>query len=70
LRHVLAHLRVDMDGDRALARCYLIVFLKRDGESRVLPPGQYRCELVCVDGAWRFHRRVVTHDHEYVLEGL
>ncbi len=70
LRHVISNLAVQVDGDRATATCYLTVFLTRDGKSRLLAPGQYECELRHVDGAWRFQRRVVKHDHDYTLDGL
>jgi uncharacterized protein (TIGR02246 family) len=70
LRHVVSNLRVQVDGDRATAQCYLVVFITRDGQSRLLPPGGYDCELARIDGEWLFRRRVVTHDHDYVLEGL
>jgi uncharacterized protein (TIGR02246 family) len=70
LRHVISNLMMSVDGDRAHATCYLIVFLTRDGASRLLAPGRYDCNLRKVDGQWRFHRRVVLHDHDYVLEGL
>ena len=70
LRHVVSNLRIDVAGDRAHARCYLVVFLTRNGESKVIPPGHYDCELVREKGAWRFAHRVVAHDSAYVLEGL
>src|SRR5579871_316009 len=70
LRHVISNLMMLVDGDRAHATCYLTVFLTRDGKSRLLAPGQYDCELRKTDGHWRFQRRVVLHDHDYVLEGL
>jgi uncharacterized protein (TIGR02246 family) len=70
LRHVISNLRIDVDGDRGHARCYLVVFLTRDGASRLLAPGTYDCELVRSDGQWLFQRRIVTMDHDYELEGL
>jgi uncharacterized protein (TIGR02246 family) len=70
LRHAISNVRAEVDGDRAIARCYLVAFITRDGASRALPPGQYYCELVRTEGEWLFHRRVVAHDHHYVLEGL
>ncbi|MFO1313681.1 MAG: nuclear transport factor 2 family protein [Burkholderiales bacterium] len=70
LRHVISNLRIDVDGDRARARCYLVVFLTRNGETRVIPPGQYDCDLVRTGGGWRFQHRVVAHDLPYTLEGL
>ena len=70
LRHVISNLAVRVDGDRGHATCYLTVFLTRDGQSRLLAPGQYDCELRKVDGAWRFQNRVVRHDHDYTPDGL
>jgi uncharacterized protein (TIGR02246 family) len=70
LRHVLSNLQMSVDGDRAHATCYLTVFLTKDGTSRLLAPGRYECELRKVDGAWKFQRRVVLHDHDYTLEGI
>ena len=69
LRHVLSNLRIDVDGDRGHAKCYLVVFLTRNGESKVIPPGHYDCDLVKERGEWRFSHRVVAHDSAYVLEG-
>jgi uncharacterized protein (TIGR02246 family) len=70
LRHVISNLVVEVEGTRGHATCYLTVFLTRNGASRLLAPGRYDCELRKVDGAWRFQRRVVLHDHAYTLEGL
>lgn len=70
LRHVISNLRTTVDGDRGSAQCYLLVYLTRDGSSRLLAPGTYDCELVRVDGQWRFQRRIVTMDHDYELEGI
>lgn len=70
LRHAVSNMRVEFDGNRAKARCYLIVFLTCDGSSRLLPPGVYECDLVKRDGRWLFQHRRVSHDHAYALEGL
>ena len=70
LRHVISNLVMQVDGDRAHASCYLLVFLTKDGASRLLAPGQYECELRKVDGTWRFQKRVVKHDHDYALDGI
>jgi len=70
LRHVLSNLVMQVDGDQAHATCYLTVFLTRDGQSRLMAPGEYECELRRVDGVWRFQNRVVRHDHDYTLDGL
>jgi uncharacterized protein (TIGR02246 family) len=70
LRHVISNLIMNVEGDRAHATCYLTVFLTKDGKSRLLAPSQYDCELRKVNAEWRFQRRVVLQDHDYVLEGL
>lgn len=71
LRHMITNFRMQVDGGTASVQCYLVVFLTRDGASRMLAPGTYDCELVKSAGAgWQFQRRVVTMDHDYVLEGI
>lgn len=69
-RHMIGNLACSIDGDRADARCHLLVLITRDGASRRLPPGRYECELVREAGKWRFRRRIVTHDHAYTIDGL
>ena len=64
-RHVVSNLRVDVEGDRALARCYLLDFLTVDGTTTLLSPGEYRCELVRGDGGWRFAGRTVAMDQAF-----
>ena len=68
-RHVVANLRADVDGDRARARCYLLDFLTLDGETQLLSPGEYDCDLERRDGAWRFTRRDVSMDRAFTLPG-
>jgi uncharacterized protein (TIGR02246 family) len=70
MRHVISNLLVDADGDLASAKCYLAVFLTKDGASRLLGPGRYECDLRKVDGQWLFQRRLVVMDHDYELEGI
>lgn len=69
-RHMITNLAAETKGERAYASCYLLVFVTRDEASRQLPPGRYDCDLVKEGGAWRFSRRLVTHDHAYTLDGL
>ena len=69
-RHMISNLAAEIADDRAHATCYLLVLITRDGKSRRLPPGRYECELVKKAGAWRFSRRIVFHDHDYVLDGI
>jgi hypothetical protein len=71
-RHMISNLSAEFDpgGERARASAYLLVMISRDGTHRSLPPGRYRCEVVKEGGAWRFARRIVSHDHDYTLNGL
>ncbi len=66
-RHVVSNLRVEVDGNRAQARCYLLDFLTRDGKTELLSPGEYTCELKRTNGAWRFVQRSVTMDRAFTL---
>jgi SnoaL-like domain len=38
-RHVVSNLRAEVEGERAHARCYLLDFLTRDGQTELLSPG-------------------------------
>jgi len=69
-RHMVTNIAVTIDGNRATATAYLLVLISKDGAHRTLPPGRYECDLVNQDGSWRFSRRTVFHDHDYVLEGI
>jgi uncharacterized protein (TIGR02246 family) len=69
-RHMITNLAADVVDQQARATCYLLVLITRNGASRQLPPGRYECELAKEDGQWRFHRRVVFHDHAYTLDGI
>jgi uncharacterized protein (TIGR02246 family) len=69
-RHMVSNIAATVDGDRATATAYLLVLISRDGGHRTLPPGRYECDLVKDGGQWRFSRRTVFHDHDYVLEGI
>lgn len=70
LRHVISNLAVEIDGDHARATCYLLNVLTRNGNSELLAPGRYECELVKSAGTWRFQRRVVILDHDITLDGI
>ena len=64
-RHVISNLRVETEGDRAVARCYLLDYLTVEGTTELLSPGEYECELTHAGGAWRFASRVVRMDRTF-----
>jgi hypothetical protein len=64
-RHVVSNLRVDVEGDRGVARCYLLDFLTLGGKSDLLSPGEYQCEIVRTGGTWRFASRTVHMDQGF-----
>jgi 3-phenylpropionate/cinnamic acid dioxygenase small subunit len=60
-KHVITNVIIELDGDRARARCYATVFQQTD----VLPlqpiaSGRYIDEFARVGGEWRFADRLVT----------
>jgi len=69
-RHVVSNLTADVEGDRALARCYLLDFRTRAGKTQLLSPGEYECELRNVDGRWRFASRVVHMDQTFGVQDI
>ena len=65
-RHVVSNLRVEIEGDRGTAKCYLLDFLTAGGRTELLSPGEYECELErSADGAWRFASRSVRMDRSF-----
>ena len=70
LRHVMTNFAIEVTGDTARARCYLVNILTRDGRTVMGPPGRYDCDVVRVDGQWLFRRRLVVLDAPFPLEGL
>jgi len=69
-RHVVTNLVARVDGDRALARCYLLDFCTREGATRLLSPGEYECELRRASGQWRFVSRTVAMDQPFGEQDL
>jgi uncharacterized protein (TIGR02246 family) len=69
-RHMVTNIAVTLDGGRARATAYLLVLISANGGHLTLPPGRYKCELVREGETWRFSRRIVLHDHDYVLDGI
>jgi len=68
-RHVISNLKIDVEGDRAQASCYLLDFVTVDGKVHLLSPGQYDCDLVRTRDGWRFTRRLVILDYHFSLPG-
>ena len=66
-RHVVSNLRVEVEGDRARARCYLLDFVTIDGESKLLSPGEYDCELARRGDGWLFVSRIVRMDRPFSI---
>lgn len=66
-RHVVSNLRIEIDGNRGRARCYLLDYVTVDGETKLLSPGEYECELVRIDGCWLFQSRVVRMDRSFTI---
>lgn len=64
-RHVISNLRVETDDDRGQATCYLLDYLTVGGKTVLLSPGEYRCELVREDGAWKIASRIVHMDQTF-----
>ncbi len=70
MRHMISNIVTEVDGDRATAKCYLVVFITQNEASRLLGPGRYDCRIKKVGGEWLFDNRLVVMDHDYVLEGI
>jgi ketosteroid isomerase-like protein len=64
-RHVISNLRVETEGDRGVARCYLLDYLTIAGHTELLSPGEYRCVLVRNDDGWKLASRTVHMDRTF-----
>ena len=69
-RHVISNFRIDVTGDRALARCYLLDYLTQNGKIELVSPGEYECDVVRTGRGWLFARRRVQTDRQFSLPGL
>jgi hypothetical protein len=64
LRHINSNLLIDIDGDLAEGRCYLVLHSSRRGRADINAIGVYRDALEHVeDGRWLFASRKVTWDY-------
>ena len=66
-RHIVSNVRAWVDGDDAMARCYLLDFFTEHGRTELLSPGEYEAELRRRGGVWRFVRRDVAMDRAFSL---
>jgi ketosteroid isomerase-like protein len=61
-RHLFTNLEVEINGDRAHARSYLVVNSTKDGKTTIFGTGGYDCQLRKIDGRWLFADRKVFVD--------
>jgi 3-phenylpropionate/cinnamic acid dioxygenase small subunit len=61
-RHLFTNLEVELNGDRAKARAYLVVNSTKDGKTTIFGTGHYECQVRKIDGRWLFSDRKVFID--------
>lgn len=64
-RHIVSNLSVDVDGNKAFARCYFLDYFTGNGRTELLTPGEYFCNLTRTDGRWLFDDRKVVLDQSF-----
>jgi uncharacterized protein (TIGR02246 family) len=69
LRHSVSNFTMDVDGENGRAGCYLMSIVTINGESQLMPPGRYQCEIRKVNGTWLFQSRLVELDAPFSLPG-
>ncbi|SRR5579875_3167102 len=62
IRHVISNVLVDVAGERARGRCYLNLYLTKNGKTEMIGVGTYEDQLRKVDGRWLFESRKVVLD--------
>lgn len=62
MRHVFSNLGVQLDGARASAQSYFVVYLTKSGKSEVSAVGRYDCRLRKLANEWLFEYRGVSID--------
>jgi 3-phenylpropionate/cinnamic acid dioxygenase small subunit len=62
MRHVFSNLGVQLDGARAAAQSYFLVYSTRNGKSELSVVGRYNCRLRKVGSEWLFEYRGVLID--------
>ena len=66
-RHMITNLRIEAKEGRVRARCYLLDLLTIDGQTQILSPGEYDCEVVNDGGRWLFQSRLVQMDRPFTI---
>jgi ketosteroid isomerase-like protein len=61
-RHIISNFRFEVNGDTARILCYLLDFVTVDGKCELLSPGEYDCQAVRINGAWKLKSRLVRMD--------
>lgn len=67
-RHAVSNLAARVDGERAHATCYLLEYMTENGQTTLLSPGEYDCDLVRVSGKWLFSERRITLDQTFPIQ--
>jgi len=62
MRHVFSNLGVQLDGVRATAQSYFLVYSTRNGKSELSVVGRYNCRLRKLGNEWLFEYRGVLID--------
>jgi ketosteroid isomerase-like protein len=62
MRHVFSNLGVKLDGARATAQSYFVVYSTRNGKSELSVVGRYNCMLRKFGDEWFFEYRGVSID--------
>ncbi len=62
MRHVFSNLGVHLDGARATAQSYFVVYSTKNGKSELSVVGRYNCRLRKLGNEWLFEYRGVSTD--------
>ena len=60
-RHLVGNLVIDLQGNMASQKCYLVVFERQDVPA-VISTAIYQDELVKTNEGWKFSRRIIQID--------
>jgi 3-phenylpropionate/cinnamic acid dioxygenase small subunit len=62
MRHVFSNLGVQLDGARATAQSYFVVYSTRNSKTELSTVGRYNCRLRKLGNEWLFEYRGVSID--------